>query len=164
LNDGLADFEKLATDKSTCPSAEQGGDLGYITPGQTVPEFEKVAFSLETGEISGIVETEFGFHIIKCEEIQEEHQPEFEEVKEQIENTLKSQKENAEINSLISQLREDSEVEIYYDFTTELEDSTQVVDNDDESVSENLEENNQISSDEDSQGEQEEIVAETEKE
>jgi parvulin-like peptidyl-prolyl isomerase len=127
LNDGMVDFEQLAREKSICPSSEQGGDLGYITRGQMVGEFETAAFSLEEGQISEIVETEYGYHIIKCEDIQEEHQPAFEETRENIESILKNQKQNSAIDALLTQLREESEVIIHYDFTSELETSEQSV-------------------------------------
>jgi parvulin-like peptidyl-prolyl isomerase len=125
LNDRMVDFEQLAREKSICPSSEQGGDLGYITRGQMVEEFETAAFSLEAGQISEIVKTEYGYHIIKCEDIQEEYQPTFEEAKDDIEAILKNQKQNSAIDALLTQLREDSEVIIHYDFTSELETSIQ---------------------------------------
>lgn len=67
LNEG-AKFEEVAKANSDCPSKANGGDLGYFGIGQMVPEFEKVAFKLKKGEISGIVKTKFGFHIIKVED------------------------------------------------------------------------------------------------
>lgn len=58
-------FEQAAIEYSDCPSGAQGGDLGRFGRGSMVPAFEEAAFSLEPGEVSGIVETEFGYHLIK---------------------------------------------------------------------------------------------------
>ena len=63
LNDGV-NFEKLAEDFSECSSAKDGGDLGSFGKGMMVPAFEKVAFALKVGETSGVVKTQFGFHLI----------------------------------------------------------------------------------------------------
>ena len=63
------DFAKLAEKFSFCPSGKRGGALGYITKGQTVPTFEEAAFSMQEDEISEPVKTEFGWHLIKVEEI-----------------------------------------------------------------------------------------------
>ncbi|MDQ7778133.1 MAG: peptidylprolyl isomerase, partial [Planctomycetota bacterium] len=60
-----ADFAALAKENSDCPSKEKGGDLGRISKGQMTAAFEKAVFELKPGQISGIVETEFGFHIIR---------------------------------------------------------------------------------------------------
>jgi len=58
-------FSAIAKDVSLCPSKKRGGDLGTFGRGQMVKEFEKVAFVLDKGQISGIVKTKFGYHIIK---------------------------------------------------------------------------------------------------
>jgi peptidyl-prolyl cis-trans isomerase SurA len=63
-------FESLAKTYSQCPSAENGGDLGFFSRGEMVPEFERAAFALNPGEISDVVETMYGYHIIRCEERQ----------------------------------------------------------------------------------------------
>lgn len=90
---GGAKFEDLATKYSEDPgSAKEGGSLGMIGKGQTVPEFEKAAFSLPKGQISDLVKSSFGFHIIRVDEKQEAHMKSLDEVKAEIEPILKAQK------------------------------------------------------------------------
>lgn len=79
------DFAKLARENSEDPgSATKGGELGWITRGQTVKNFEQSAFSLKPGQVSGIIETEYGFHIIQVEEKEEPHVRPFAEVKNEL--------------------------------------------------------------------------------
>src|SRR6266853_1158498 len=78
-------FEDLAKKYSEDPgSKDKGGDLSWITQGQTVPEFEKVAFSLSPGQVSDLVKTQYGFHIIKALEKETAHTKPFEEVKDSL--------------------------------------------------------------------------------
>jgi peptidyl-prolyl cis-trans isomerase D len=80
-----AKFEDLAKKYSEDPGTkDKGGDLGWITQGQTVPEFEKTAFGLDKGKISDLVKTQYGFHIIKVLDKETAHTKPFEEVKESI--------------------------------------------------------------------------------
>lgn len=64
LNEGKS-FEELARDFSLCPSSSRGGDLGEFPKGRMVPAFEKALLALKQDEISGIVKTQFGYHLIK---------------------------------------------------------------------------------------------------
>jgi peptidyl-prolyl cis-trans isomerase D len=90
---GGAKFEDLAKKYSEDPgSAKEGGSLGFIGKGRTVPEFEKAAFSLPKGQISDLVKSSYGFHIIRVDDKQDAHMKTVDEVKDQIEPILKQQK------------------------------------------------------------------------
>jgi len=82
------DFAKLAAAYSSCPSKSKGGDLGYFKKGQMTPAFEEAAFALKKGEISDLVRTRFGYHIIKVEDIKEARTQPLEEVHDQIVDAL----------------------------------------------------------------------------
>jgi peptidyl-prolyl cis-trans isomerase C len=102
-----ADFAELAKTKSKDPGAADGGDLGFFTKDQMVPEFSAVAFTLEPGKISDPVKSQFGWHIIKVEEKRNRKAPDFEQVKPQIE-TYVTRKAQAEY---VAKLREAAKVE-----------------------------------------------------
>jgi peptidyl-prolyl cis-trans isomerase D len=90
---GGAKFETLAEKYSEDPgSAKRGGSLGWIGRGQTVPEFEKTAFSLPKGQTSDLVKSSYGFHIIRVDDKQDAHMKSLDEVKSEIEPALKHQK------------------------------------------------------------------------
>src|SRR3954469_1748909 len=102
-----ADFAELAKKKSKDPGASDGGDLGFFTKEQMVPEFSTVAFALEPGKISDPVKSQFGWHIIKVEEKRSRKAPDFEQVKSQIE-TYVTRKAQADY---VTKLREAAKVE-----------------------------------------------------
>ena len=102
-----ADFAELAKSKSKDPGSADGGDLGYFTRDQMVPEFSEVAFKLDKGALSDPVKSQFGWHIIKVEDKRDRQPPEYDKVKDQLENFLvrKAQSE------LITKLRAEGKVE-----------------------------------------------------
>lgn len=100
--DAGEDFVKLAAELTTDPSGKSsGGDLGYFAPGQMVPEFEKVAFSLEVGAYTKEpVQTQFGWHIIKVDDKRAQQPPAFEQVKDQIKGQVFRDKYFALVKSM----------------------------------------------------------------
>lgn len=87
-----ADFARLARDNSACPSAADGGDLGFFPRGKMEPSFEKAAFAMDVNQVSDIVETSYGYHIIKVTDCKAAIVTPFEQVKDQIINQLKQRK------------------------------------------------------------------------
>ncbi len=104
---GGADFATLAKEKSKDPGAAEGGDLGYFTKDQMVPEFAEVAYKMYPGQLSNPVKTQFGWHIIKLEDKRTKQPPEFDKVKDQIEAYL-ARKAQTEF---IAQLRQAAKIE-----------------------------------------------------
>ena len=102
-----ADFAELAKKKSKDPGASDGGDLGFFTKDQMVPEFSSVAFSLEPGKISDPVKSQFGWHVIKVEEKRKRKAPDFDQVKGQIE-TYVTRKAQADY---VGKLRDSAKIE-----------------------------------------------------
>jgi len=107
-----ADFAKLAQEHSICPSAKNGGDLGYFSRGRMAPLFEETAFKLKTGEVSDVVRTGFGFHIIKKEDHKPAGASNFNDVKYELEQTVLFQKRDQKIRDLITQLKSKAKINI----------------------------------------------------
>ncbi len=104
-------FEDAAKEYSSCPSKDQGGNLGESTRGKMVPEFEDVAFDMEVGTISEPVKTEFGYHIIKLADKKEEGTSSFEDVKDQVQAQVLGRKQQEAYLEKTNSLREKYEVE-----------------------------------------------------
>ena len=110
LNKG-EDFAKLAGELTEDPSGKaNGGDLGFFSKEQMVPEFSETAFGLENGKISPPVKTQFGWHVIKIDEKRVKPQPKFEDVKPQIEQYV-MRKAQAE---MVTKLRAEAKIEKFY--------------------------------------------------
>jgi peptidyl-prolyl cis-trans isomerase C len=99
-------FEEAAKKFSSCPSASAGGDLGYFSRGQMVPEFERAVFALEINEVSRPVRTQFGYHIIKLTDRKKAGIKEFTEVEADIRQILTGSKQNKEYVEESKRLRE----------------------------------------------------------
>jgi peptidyl-prolyl cis-trans isomerase C len=102
-----ADFATLAKQKSKDPGAAEGGELGYFTKDQMVPEFAEAAFKLDKGQISDPVKTQFGWHVIEVEDKRIKPTPTYDEVKGQLENYV-ARRAQAE---LVDNLRKSATIE-----------------------------------------------------
>ena len=115
---GGADFAALAKEKSKDASKEKGGEIGFIAKGQTAPEFEQAAFALQPGQISDVVKTQFGYHIIKVTEKQPEKVMAYDDIKDQLKQMLLSGKQKESFDALLKDLREKNKVVVYKDVLT----------------------------------------------
>jgi len=110
---GGKDFAATAKENSQDPgSAVNGGDLGFFEQGQMVPPFEQAAFALKPGEMSELVESQFGYHIIKVAEKQAQRVVPLEEAKGQIEQYLGQQNRQAETQAFVNALKAKAKIEI----------------------------------------------------
>lgn len=106
-----ADFAELAKANSDCPSASAGGDLGAFGRGQMVPEFEDAAFAQPVGSVGEVVETQFGYHIIKVTEHTQGKAQELSEVKSRISDILYSQKQQDAVREYVDGLRSGADIQ-----------------------------------------------------
>lgn len=106
------DFAKLAKENSEDASAPNGGDLGYFKKGDMVKPFEDAAFGLEKDQISPVVETQFGYHVIKVTDKKAAHTLTYEEVSKDIEKFLLNKHKRDEINKTTESLRKNAKIEI----------------------------------------------------
>lgn len=113
INEGLS-FEEAAKKYSSCPSKNSGGNLGQFGKGQMVPEFEDAVFAMKVGEISAPVKTNFGYHIILLNEKNESKELSLEEVKEDITNKIRFNKQSSAYAQKQNELKEKYPVEYKY--------------------------------------------------
>jgi peptidyl-prolyl cis-trans isomerase C len=107
-----ADFAAIAKKESNDASAQRGGDLGFFPKGQMVPAFEAAAFALQPGQVSDVVETPFGFHVIKVTERRPPTTVPFAEAAPRIEQFLKQQKQQEQTKAYVDALRGKNKVEV----------------------------------------------------
>ena len=107
-----ADFAELAKKHSADGSAQQGGDLNFFTKGQMVPAFDQVAFSLKPGQVSDVVQTQFGYHIIKVTERRAASTVPFEQVSERIKEYLIEQQKQQKAQAFIQSLKQKAKIEV----------------------------------------------------
>jgi peptidyl-prolyl cis-trans isomerase C len=110
---GGKDFAEIARQRSACASSQAGGDLGYIKHNYMPQEFDTVAFALKAGELSDVVRTRHGFHLIKVFDKKPERLPEFAGLKDFIEKFLLKDVQKKKVEEIVSELRRDAKVEIF---------------------------------------------------
>jgi len=110
VKDG-GDFAAIAKESSECPSAAKGGDLGFFARGMMVKPFEDVAFAMKVGQVSDLVETRFGYHIIKVTDHNDASVTPFEQVKTQIVDKLSADKRKVITTQYIQTLKANAKVE-----------------------------------------------------
>lgn len=104
ISNGELSFEEAAKKYSTCPSKEQGGNLGSFSRGMMVPEFEEAAFTLEIGTVSEPVKTQFGYHLILVEAKNEASVKSFDQVKDSVLNQLLQENQHKKYDQILKDL------------------------------------------------------------
>jgi peptidyl-prolyl cis-trans isomerase C len=100
-----ADFAALAAENSDCPSSAQGGDLDFFEKERMVPEFSEAAYGMNVGDISGVVETQFGYHVIKVTDKTESEVTALTDVADDVKNFLTQQKKQEAVQAFAQDLR-----------------------------------------------------------
>lgn len=111
-------FAKVAEELSTDPSKSHGGDIGFFAKGQVIPEFEEACLKLKPGEMSGVVKTPLGYHIILLAEQKASHQRPLEEVRDQIQQVLQNQQGQQAVQGIVQELRSKAQVKIRENFNS----------------------------------------------
>lgn len=116
-------FEDLARSRSLDPTSDIGGDIGYFTRNQLVPEIEEACFKMQPGEVSGIVKTRFGYHVIKLTERVEPRVRDISEVRDSVEGSLKRLKKKILFNEFVERLRGKSQITVNHELLKAVSDN-----------------------------------------
>ncbi len=108
-----ADFGDEATAHSDCPSGKNGGSLGWFSRGMMVPAFEKAAFDMEVGQVSDIIETQFGYHIIYKTDAEAATAADFDDAKDSVRDFLYHSKRGELLSKHVAELRKAAKIEIH---------------------------------------------------
>ena len=108
---GGADFAEEAKKNSDCPSGQEGGSLGWFGRGMMVPEFDKVAFEMKKGEVSGVVSTQFGYHIIYKADEKGGGQQTLVDVHDQVKDLLRHESRGRAMDAFVAELRANAKIE-----------------------------------------------------
>ena len=109
---GAKSFESEAADHSTCPSGKEGGSLGWFGRGMMVKEFDSEAFAMEIGEVSGIIETQFGYHIIKKTDHDKGGETNFVDARDQIRDLIRHSRRGAAMTAYVEEIRSKATIEM----------------------------------------------------
>ena len=109
--DNGENFATLAQQYSDCPSKAKGGDLGFFNRKQMVPPFSEAAFALEPGQTSDVVQTRFGYHLIRATEYQAEQTMAFNDVKDAISKRLRQEQEGKKIDAYLEKLKKHADIQ-----------------------------------------------------
>ncbi|MEA3369567.1 MAG: peptidyl-prolyl cis-trans isomerase [Candidatus Ratteibacteria bacterium] len=112
---GGKDFAGLARTKSISPDASRGGDIGYFGRAEMLPEFEEAAFSLKKGQISKVIKSPFGYHILKLTDRKNKQQKSFAEAKEEIEAIVRQKKQRESLDKWFKDLKGQAKIKINED-------------------------------------------------
>jgi len=109
---GGKDFADEAAAHSMCPSGKEGGSLGWFSRGMMVPEFDQAVFSMNVGEVSDIIETQFGYHIIFKTDHEAAGEADFEQVRDQVRDFLRHARRGEAMTAYVAELKAKAEIEV----------------------------------------------------
>ena len=109
---GGKDFADEAAAHSMCPSGKEGGSLGWFSRGMMVPEFDEAAFSMKDGDVSDVIETQFGYHIIYKTDHEDAREADFDDVREKIRDFIRHARRGEAVTAYVDELKAKAKIEV----------------------------------------------------